>query len=613
MSSQGKPEQKNNLEADLAALSVEGFDLSRVLLALVSELPLLVSIVDEQGAVVFASPRHNDLSGVSTQRAHLHSADDLFPAFVNERFPGSWVDLALKGDLSEWDLSVPDHEGNVFVYKVKHYTIAKKKDKRPYLLTIGAEASSAELVNERLVKAQKQQLNFLSFHDPITGLANRSLFYDRIQKSLSRAKRSQNNLVMLLLDLNRFKKLNDSLGHDAGDVYLKHVARSLSESLRDTDTVARLGSDEFAIALENIVRPEDIDSIVGKIQEGLAKSIFINGHEVHCSASIGVSLFPKDGDSIDQLLKCADLAMSLAKESGKLGAQFYYKTDEKDSINYLLLENDLKRAIEKDELDVHYQPQIDIQSGRISGVEALVRWPHHERGMISPMEFIPLAEETGLIIPLGEWVLNRACRDFKAWLKQGINFGKVAVNLSARQFRQENFREVVAQTIATHKIQPNRIEFELTESSAMENAGETIQLLNELANSGFSIAIDDFGTGYSSMAYLKRFPINKLKIDRSFVKDIDSDEVDAAIAKSIIGLGHNMGLQVIAEGVERNSQALWLLGRGCDQVQGYYYAKPMSNSDLLAFVNDKSIAKIEKQGVFILIDNKDGGSELSDL
>jgi diguanylate cyclase (GGDEF)-like protein len=605
MSARAKENQHNLLSTELDALADRGFDLSKVLLAFVSDLPVLASIVDQDGNVIFASPGHTNLVGVPDTRDAIEIADDLFPDFVNDRFSDSWYELAFSEQLQHWDLSITNRQGHTHTFEVRHYEIERYKDSQRYLLTIASEALSEELVNERVLKAQKQQLNYASFHDPITGLANRSLFYDRIQKSLSRAKRSRNNLVLLLLDLNRFKKLNDSLGHDAGDLYLKHVARCLTDSLRDTDTVARLGSDEFAIALENIVKPEDIDRIINKIQQGLAESVVIGGHEVHCSASIGVSLFPKDGQSIDQLLTCADTAMSLAKKTGKVGAQFYYKSDERDSINYLLVENDLKRAIDSDELDLHYQPQIDIHSGRISGVEALVRWQHRERGMISPMEFIPLAEETGLIVPLGEWVLNRACKDFKNWMKNDIFLGKVAVNLSARQFRQENFQDVLNDTVHSHNLDPKWVEFELTESSAMENAGETIQLLSELASRGFSLAIDDFGTGYSSMAYLKRFPINKLKIDRSFVKDVDSDEVDAAIAKSIIGLAHNMGLQVIAEGVERNSQALWLLGRGCDQVQGYYYAKPMSETDLLAYIRNHKIAKIEKDGVYVLLADED--------
>jgi len=507
MSSSDLPEDHDALASELQQLFQQGFDVPRILCAFIDDTRALLSIVDESGHVVFASKQHTQLAGLAADRSELISANDLFPRFIERRFNSPWHRLALDDELSEWELSAPDRQGHIHVYQVRHHLIQKQGDEQRYLLTVGTEVSNDIPTDESRLQAQKQQLHYLGFYDPITGLANRSLFYDRFQKSLAQAKRSENNLVLLLLDLNR----------------------------------ARLGSDEFAIALENIVQAEDIDITIEKIQAGLAKPLLIDGHELQCTASVGVSIFPKDGDTIDQLLKCADGAMSKAKAEGKTDAQFYFKSDQQESINYLLIENDLKRAIETDELALHYQPQIDFS--------------------------------------------------------QGINLGKVAVNLSPRQFRQESFDKIVAQTISDCKLEPHLLEFELTESSAMENAGETIQLLHDLTARGFSIAIDDFGTGYSSLAYLKRFPINKLKIDRSFVKDVDADEVDAAIAQSIIGLAHNMGLQVIAEGVERISQAEWLLGRGCDQVQGYYYAKPMSDVDLMAFIYDEGMAKVYKDFV----------------
>ena len=588
-----------HLRKDLTKFLAAGADAADYLSLLVGAIPALVSAVTAEGNVIFASPHHLKLSGVPNALKNILTVAELFPAYVAERFGVPLPQAVLEGTIC-WDLSVQHKDGQVYVYDIQHHVIQDAETGKPIILTIGVDVTGSRRADEQAVMDHKNQLNYMSFHDPLTGLANRSLFYDRMHKSLSRSKRSKTSLALMLVDLDRFKNINDSLGHDAGDIFLKNCATRLGDNLRDTDTIARLGGDEFIIVLENIVEPKDIDIVARKLLDSLSAPIEIQGHELSCTASIGLSLFPKDGDTIDQLLKHADLAMLRAKALGSNRVQFYAKAMADNAVNYLLLENDLRKAIDAGDLMLHYQPQIDLASGRISGLEALVRWQHKERGMISPAEFIPLAEETGLIEPLGAWVLHHACERFQSWLMQGLNFGKIAVNLSPRQFRQEHFEQSVVKTLFETRLAPEYLELEITESSAMENAGETIEVLNCLADTGLSLAIDDFGTGYSSLAYLKRFPIHKLKIDRSFINDIDANDTDAAIAKSIIDLAHNMSLRVVAEGVERSSQSRWLIEKGCDEVQGFYYARPMSEEALMALVEDKERTQKSDRGIRLI-------------
>ena len=439
----------------------------------------------------------------------------------------------------------------------------------------------------------------MAFHDSLTGLANRSLLYDRLNKGLSHAKRRDAGLALLLIDLDRFRAVNENLGRAAGDRLLKQVASSLNTVLRDTDTVARINNDQFVVILESITLIDDIAVIADKLLAAVAQPLVFQGLEVNCTASIGISLFPKNGCTADELLRNADIAMYRSKILGKSGYQFFLDIMTSQGGNGLLLESDLREAIERGELRLHYQPQINIVSRKVVGVEALVRWQHKEQGLLTPSLFIPLAEETGLIEPLGEWVLDEACQAFQRWLKQGIDFGRIAVNLSANQFQIEDFDQRVAHILESTGLPSKHLELELTESIAMENAAAAIEMLNRLHNMGLALSIDDFGTGYSSLAYLKRFPICKLKVDKSFIRDVDSDPQDAAIAKSIIDLAHNMSLEVIAEGVERIEQSLWLADKGCDQIQGFFYAKPMAEDKLLLWALNPDIACSSQGGVYI--------------
>jgi diguanylate cyclase (GGDEF)-like protein len=457
--------------------------------------------------------------------------------------------------------------------------LRSKENKVFGVCTIGTDISERKLA-ENALREQQSRLNYMAFHDSLTSLPNRSLFYDRIYHGLARARRAESKVALMLLDIDRFKNINDSLGHDAGDILLKAIAMRLNEGVRDMDTVARLGGDEFVVVLEGIHDMDDVVFVANKLLATLSRPLEISGHSISTTVSIGVSIFPEDGSDTDELLKNADIAMYKAKEAGKNNCQFYTKGMNATAVNYLLLENDLRRAVEQQQLVLYYQPQVDLRTGEMMGVEALVRWQHPDRGLVSPAHFIPLAEETGLIVPIGEWVLREACRQQKIWLDANKFVGKIAVNLSPRQFHQKNFPGKVEAILKETGLEAKYLELEITESCAMEHAGETINQLNQLKQMGMFLAIDDFGTGYSSLAYLQRFPIQKLKIDRSFINDIHDDDNDAAIAKSIIGLAHNMQMRVVAEGVENEQQADWLRDKGCDQAQGFFYAKPMTAKQL---------------------------------
>ncbi|MFO1433428.1 MAG: EAL domain-containing protein [Candidatus Competibacteraceae bacterium] len=418
-----------------------------------------------------------------------------------------------------------------------------------------------------------ERLAYQANHDTLTRLPNRNLLLDRLDHALALSQRSGGWVAVLFIDLDNFKQVNDSLGHAAGDALLRAVSERLSGCVRNHDTLARLGGDEFILVLENLPREELAAAVARKILEVLQPPFLLGGHEFFISSSIGISLFPKDGVDRETLLRNADMAMYRAKEQGRNNFQFYSKWMNDHVIERLYLENGLRYAMERNELLLYYQPQVDLASRTVVGVEALIRWRHSAQGLISPAKFIPLAEETGLIVPIGAWVIETACIQAKLWQDAGLSL-RVAVNLSARQFTQPNLIDSIITTLQRTGLKADCLKLEITESLLMEDVEKVITTLRALKAIGVKIAIDDFGTGYSSLSYLKRFPLDFLKIDRSFIRDIQSDPDDAAITLAILAMAHSMHLEVIAEGVETDEQLAFLHAHHCKEVQGFYFSPP---------------------------------------
>jgi diguanylate cyclase (GGDEF)-like protein/PAS domain S-box-containing protein len=448
-------------------------------------------------------------------------------------------------------------------------------------------------------KRYESELEFQTNRDALTGLANRNLLRDRLGQAISYAHRYGHPIWVLFIDLDRFKFINDTLGHQAGDVLLKAVANRVQSSVRDTDTVARMGGDEFVLVL-----PERTDAglstgIVRRIMDAIAEPLTIEGHEFFISSSIGLSVYPTDGLTPEELIKHADVAMYRAKETGRNNFQFYTSEMNERALERLRIEGDLRNALERGEFVLYYQPQVDLRTREIVGVEALIRWQHPEFGMVPPIRFIALAEETGLIVPIGAWVIQEACRQGKEWQREGLGHLSMSVNLSARQFSQKDLVECVAAALNESGLSAEYLEIELTESLVMADVENAIGILRELKSIGVKLSIDDFGTGYSSLSYLKRFPIDVLKIDRSFVNDITIDPDDAAIVTSIISLAHSLRLKVIAEGVETIEQLTYLRKHECDQIQGYFFSRPIPAEALGRMLKEGKRLQAEMTGTLI--------------
>lgn len=421
----------------------------------------------------------------------------------------------------------------------------------------------------------EQRIWHLAHHDALTGLPNRALLQDRLARALTSAERNGHRVGLMFLDLDRFKSINDSLGHAVGDELLKQVATRLQSAVRSMDTVSRLGGDEFVVILNEIGSTDDVVLVAEKILAVLDPVMRVEGHTLHVTPSIGISVCPDDGWDLVQLMKNADTAMYHAKAAGRNNFQFFSPHMNEEAIRFFTLENRLRSAIQTGQMRLHFQPLVDLKAGQVCGVEALVRWEDAERGMISPGEFIPVAEETGLIVPLGEWVLREALRQNRRWQEAGYPLVPVSVNLSPRQFRQRGLVETVRQALVDSGQPANLLELEITESVLMQDVEETRARLIELSAMGVRLAIDDFGTGYSSLGYLKRFPVHKLKVDQSFVRDICEDREDAAIVEAIIGLARALELDILAEGVETEAQLSALLTQGCRHFQGYWFSRPL--------------------------------------
>jgi diguanylate cyclase (GGDEF)-like protein len=425
-----------------------------------------------------------------------------------------------------------------------------------------------------------ERIEYLASHDSLTGLPNREMFNELLHHAIEAARRHRRQFAVLFIDLDRFKIINDSLGHEAGDILLVEIANRLRHNLRSSDIVARLGGDEFVVMLEQAARREDIEVLTRKLLSVVSEPIQLSGHECHTTASIGVAMFPADGSDVHTLTKNADMAMYLVKEDGKNDFRFFTKQVKMQSIERLTLETSLRHALDRNEFSLHYQPKVDLATRQITGVEALLRWTHPERGMLPPAQFIPLAEETGLIVPIGCWVLKEACAQNMAWQRRGLRPVSMAVNLSPRQFVDENLLHDIDEALAASGMSPVLLQLEVTESMVMRNVSRAVKVLDAIQSRGIRLAIDDFGTGYSSMSLMKQFPIDTIKIDRSFVRDLPKDSEDQAITQAIISMGKALGMTVIAEGVETAEQETFLRNHACDEMQGYLFSKPVPPEQL---------------------------------
>ncbi|MDO8413363.1 MAG: EAL domain-containing protein, partial [Gallionellaceae bacterium] len=512
--------------------------------------------------------------------------------------PEEWLGRIHEDDAHQVKTAIAAHiEGKSADLEVKHRML-HKDGSWCWVLSRGMAIRDSNNIAYRMAGSQAditdrelalEKLKHDALHDTLTGLPNRALFMDRLNHAIKYTKRSPNYLyAVLFIDLDRFKVINDSLGHMIGDKLLINIARKMESCLRPEDTLARLGGDEFTILLEDIKDTKDASIVAERIHKTLAQPFSLDGHEIVCNVSIGIALKDNDDNKRpEDMLIHADMAMYRAKMLGRGRYEVFNKTMRTFTFDILTLEQDLRRALQNNEMFLQYQPLISLQDGAIIGAEALIRWQHPRQGAIQPLDFISLAEETGLIVNIGEWVLQTACSQMKTWEQAGYANLAMAVNVSAIQFQHKDFISQIKAVLQNTKMAARKLVLEITESIAMKNISFSLELLSELRAMGLSIAIDDFGTGYSSLSYLKRFPINTLKIDRSFINDVTRNSDDAAITNAIIAMSHNLKLRVIAEGVETPDQLAFLKAQHCDEAQGYLFSRPISGEDFLALLHEK--------------------------
>ena len=542
-----------------------------------------VTIMDDELCVVAVNKAFSEITGydekeVRGQPAHLIRAimDD------SEARDAMWAAIR---EVGQWQGEVWDSRKNGEVY--------------PAWLTISPVRNEFSEISHyvavfddiTVLKRSQEQLDHLAHHDPLTNLPNRMLFNDRLQHAMQHAHRQKSQLALLFLDLDRFKNVNDTQGHPAGDRLLQEVARRLVACVREDDTVARLGGDEFTIILENVYDNGSVSIVAQKILDALAKPFKLEEEEIYLTTSIGISLYPQHGRDATSLVKNADVAMYRAKETGRNTYQFYTRELTANAYERFSLESSLRRALERDEFLLHYQPQIDIETGKLVGAEALVRWEHPKLGLIPPNKFIPLAEDTGLIIPLGEWILHQACHQHRAWSDRGFEPIALAVNLSAGQMHK-GLVPLVERILRESGMKQRHLGIEITESLIMTNVDENVSILGDLCSLGLRVALDDFGTGYSSLSYLKRFPIHTVKIDKSFVRDLVHDADDAAIIRAIIAMAKSLKLDVTAEGVEEAAQLDILRDLKCDKYQGYFFSPPVASTEFERFLQRKELSPV---------------------
>jgi diguanylate cyclase (GGDEF)-like protein/PAS domain S-box-containing protein len=557
---------ENFLEEIVKQRTTELNKANQTLSVLIQASPLAIFVLDTEGNVSLCNPAACQMFGWDESEL-LNRPFPLVPEDRQEAFHIGFKD-ALSGKLiTDYETRQRKKDGSLIDVNVWTAALSDPNGETSGIMAIVAD------ITER--KQSEAKINYLAYHDTLTGLLNRVSFEERLTESVARAATEKEPLAVLFLSLDRFKKFNDTLGHLIGDQLLKSVGERLIASIHKGDTLARFGSDEFAFLLAQIDEPEKVSRTAHDIQRILDAPFTVEGHELYVTSSIGIGLYPEDGADAQGLLKSAGAALYRAKQAGGNNYQFYTADMNESALHRLALENQLRWALERKEFRVYYQPQVSIDTGLITGMEALVRWQHPELGLVSPAEFIPLAEDTGLIEPIGEWVLRAACEQTRKWQESGFNNLHVAVNLSARQFQQPDLARIIERTLKETGLDASSLEMEVTESSVMKNAETAISMMRELKGMGIRISIDDFGSGYSSLSYLKKLPIDILKIDQSFVRDMTTDPKDAAIAMAIIQLAHSLQLKVIAEGVETEDQLRFLRLLRCDEMQGYLFCKPL--------------------------------------
>jgi diguanylate cyclase (GGDEF)-like protein len=568
---------------------------------------------------------HQGEEGVAMALAGVNQGRPYAVAFVDMRMPPGWDGLKTIEHLwvADPDIQVvicsahTDYDWTEVVAKLGHSDklLVLRKPAEPIEVLQCATALSRKWENDRLVKDQvaqleevivartrgletaNRQLRHLATHDTLTGLPNRALLDDRLNQAKAHAERDGRPFAVLACDLDRFKLVNDSLGHRAGDELLQEVARRLSAAVRSVDTVARFGGDEFVLVAESIGGPEDAHRLAASIIASLSLPVRIAGIDIHTSPSIGIAVYPDDGSTTDALLAHADAAMYAAKESGRGNAHRYAAGMHGGSERKIQLESDLHAALALKQFELYYQPKVDTVAGTVRSAEALIRWVHPERGLISPADFIPCAEECGLIGQIGEWVIHEACRQARAWQAQGIPALRVSVNLAASQFRDRGLVDSIRHALDEAGLDARYLEVELTESAVMSDPEQSIAILEQLSAMGVLVSVDDFGTGYSSMSYLRRFPIDKLKIDRVFIDEIVSRPEDASIVRAIVSLAHSLRLKVVAEGVETPAQLDFLKTVGCDEYQGFHFSRPLRAADFEQLVRNQAVPLSEEDAI----------------
>ena len=535
-----------------------------------------IVITDAKGSVVAANAAFCKLMRYSHDEALRKTLREL--AFARESEEGFRTVLQTLSETNFWQGEIGnllERDRSVVIW----LSISAIRNNQNQI--INYVASFSDITDYR---AAMDKIHYLAHHDTLTNLPNRFTLIERFRQAVNSAKRNNEMIALMFIDLDRFKEINDTLGHHVGDSLLVEVAQRLKGCVRNNDIVARLGGDEFVVAMLELQVVDSVFYIADKILYHLRRSYVLDGYEIHSSPSIGIAFFPTDGDSVEEVMKNADVAMYHAKSKGRNNYQFFEPSMNQANLERLELEHDMRVALEREEFVLYYQPKIDIETLQVIGVEALIRWQHPKKGLISPAVFIPLAEESGFMVILGEWVLRSACGQLGQWHKQGMLGLEMAVNLSQSQFRHANLSDMVVAILNEAEIKPGMLELEITESMVMENPQRTIETMLRLRDIGIKLALDDFGTGYSSLSYLKQFPINCVKLDRSYVKDIETDPYDVAICAATISLAFNLGLDVVAEGVETEKQYKYLKRLGCSKEQGYYFCKPLPADEVAEFI-----------------------------